>query len=111
MTLAPGARFGSFEIVAPLGAGAMGEVWRARDPRLGRDVALKLVGEPFVADAERMGRFDREAKLLAGFHHPHIAVLYGQEDSGGRRALVMELVEGQTLAERLAAGPIRRGRP
>jgi eukaryotic-like serine/threonine-protein kinase len=106
MTLAPGARFGSFEILAPLGAGGMGEVWRARDPRLGREVALKLVGEAFLSDAERMARFDREAKLLAGFHHPHIAVLYGQEDSGGRRALVMELVEGQTLAERLAAGAI-----
>jgi serine/threonine protein kinase len=106
MSLEPGARFGSFEIVAPLGAGGMGEVWRARDPRLGRDVALKLVGEAFLSDAERMARFDREAKLLAGFHHPHIAVLYGQEDCGGRRALVMELVEGETLAERLAAGPI-----
>jgi len=84
----------------------MGEVWRARDPRLGRDVALKLLGEAFLSDAERAARFDREAKLLASFHHPHIAVLYGQEESGGRRALVMELVEGTTLAERLTAGAI-----
>jgi serine/threonine-protein kinase len=106
VSLEAGARFGSFEIVAPLGAGGMGEVWRARDPRLGRDVALKLIPETFASDAERMARFDREAKLLASLHHPHIAVLYGQEESEGRRALVMELVEGETLAERLAAGAI-----
>jgi eukaryotic-like serine/threonine-protein kinase len=106
MSLAPGARFGPFEVVARLGAGGMGEVWRARDVRLGRDVALKLVGEAFAADAERMARFEREAKLLASFHHPNIGVLYGQEESGGRRALVLELVEGPTLADRLAAGAI-----
>ena len=82
----------------------MGEVWRARDPRLGRDVALKLVAEQFVSDPEREARFDSEAKLLAAFHHPHIAVLYGQEESDGRRALVMELVEGKILSDRLAAG-------
>ena len=118
MSLEPGTRFGSFEIVAPLGAGGMGEVWRARDTRLGRDVALKLIGEAFTADLERLGRFEREAKLLASLHHPHIAVLYGQEEADGRRALVMELVEGPTLADRLAAGGVpaegsavsRRGR-
>jgi serine/threonine-protein kinase len=106
MSLAPGARFGPIEILARLGAGGMGEVWRARDVRLGRDVALKLVGEGFASDAERMARFEREAKLLASFHHPNIGVLYGPEESGGRRALVLELVEGPTLADRLAAGAI-----
>jgi eukaryotic-like serine/threonine-protein kinase len=106
MSLAPGARFGPFEIMARLGAGGMGEVWRAHDVRLDRDVALKLVGEAFAADAERMARFEREAKLLASFHHPNIGVLYGPEESGGRRALVLELVEGPTLADRLAAGAI-----
>jgi dipeptidyl aminopeptidase/acylaminoacyl peptidase len=109
MSLEPGACLGPFEIVAPLGAGGMGEVWRARDTRLGRDVALKLVSDTFVSDPERVARLDREAKLLASLQHPHIAVLYGQEDAGGRRALVMELVEGVTLAERLAAGPIPPG--
>ncbi len=106
MSLAPGARFGPFEIVSRLGAGGMGEVWRAHDVRLDRDVALKLVGEAFAADAERLARFEREAKLLASFHHPNIGVLYGPEESGGRRALVLELVEGPTLADRLAAGAI-----
>ena len=106
MRLEPGSRFGPFEIVASLGTGGMGEVWRARDPRLGRDVALKVIAEAFVSDAERTARFDREARLLASFHHPHIAVLYGQEEWDGRRALVMELVEGETLAERLAEEPL-----
>jgi serine/threonine protein kinase/Tol biopolymer transport system component len=109
MTLEPGARFGSYEIVAPLGAGGMGEVWRARDTRLGRDVALKLVGEAFVSDPERVARFDREAKLLASLQHPHIAVLYGQEEIDGRRVLAMELVEGVTLAERFAGGALPAG--
>ena len=109
MSLEAGTRFGSFEIVAPLGAGGMGEVWRARDTRLGRDVALKLVGEAFTADPERLGRFEREARLLASLHHPHVAVLYGQEEAAGRRALVMELVEGPTLADRLTAGGVPLG--
>ncbi len=106
MSLEAGARFGPYEILSPLGAGGMGEVWRARDARLGRDVALKLVPEAFAADGERMERFEREAKLLASLNHPHIAALYGLEEAGGRRALVMELVPGGTLAERLAGGPI-----
>ena len=106
MVLEPGARFGSYEIATRLGAGGMGEVWRARDAQLGRDVALKLVGEAFGDDPERRARFEREAKLLAACHHPNIAVLYGQEEFEGRRALVLELVEGPTLAERLAAGAI-----
>ena len=106
MVLAPGARFGTYEIAAQLGAGGMGEVWRARDAQLGRDVALKLVGEAFGDDPERRARFEREAKLMAACHHPNIAVLYGQEEFEGRRALVLELVEGPTLAERLASGAI-----
>ena len=84
----------------------MGEVWRARDGRLGRDVALKLVPEAFAVDGERMERFEREAKLLASLNHPHIAALYGLEEAEGRRAIVMELVPGTTLAERLAGGRI-----
>src|SRR4249920_1353072 len=106
MGLEPGARFGSYQIAARLGAGGMGEVWRAHDSRLGRDVALKLVAEAFVADSERLARLEREAKLLAACHHPNIAVLYGLEEFEDRRALVLELLEGPTLADRLAAGPI-----
>jgi serine/threonine-protein kinase len=104
MALDPGARFGAYEVAARLGKGGMGEVWRAHDARLGRDVALKLVGEAFAADPERLSRFEREAKLLASLHHPNIGLLYGVEESDGRRALVLELVPGLTLAERLAAG-------
>src|SRR5712692_7476807 len=98
MPLAPGSRLGPYEIVAPLGAGGMGEVYRARDTRLGREVALKVLPEVFVKDAERMARFEREAQVLASLNHPNIAALYGLEESGGIRALVMELVEGPTLA-------------
>jgi Tol biopolymer transport system component len=93
-------------VLAALGAGGMGEVYRARDARLGRDVALKLLPEAFAADAERMARFEREAQVLASLNHAHIAALYGLEESGGVRALVMELAEGPTLAERIAAGPL-----
>ena len=106
MPLAEGFRLGSYEIVAPLGAGGMGEVYRARDTRLGRDVAVKVLPEAFAADAERMGRFEREAKVLASLNHPTIATIHGLEDSGGTRGLVMELVEGPTLADRIAKGPI-----
>ncbi|MGH9657179.1 MAG: serine/threonine-protein kinase, partial [Bryobacteraceae bacterium] len=102
--LSPGTRLGPFEIVALLGAGGMGEVYRARDTRLGREVALKVLPEIFAADAERMARFAREAQVLASLNHPNIAVLYGVEE----RALVMELVEGPTLADRIAAGPMPR---
>jgi serine/threonine protein kinase len=104
--LEPGARFGSYEIAARLGAGGMGEVWRAHDSRLGRDVALKLVAEAFAADPDRLARFEREAKLLAACHHPNIAVLYGVEEFEDRRALVLELLEGPTLAERMAAAAL-----
>jgi len=106
MALSPGTRLGPYEIVAPLGAGGMGEVYRARDARLGRDVALKVLPEVFAKDAERMARFEREAQVLASLNHPNIAALYGLEESGGVRALVMELVEGPTVAERISDGPI-----
>ena len=106
MTLSPGSRIGPFEVTGSLGAGGMGEVYRARDMRLGREVALKILPAEFVADAERLARFDREARTLAALNHPHIAHLHGVEDSGAVRALVMELVEGEDLAKRLKRGPI-----
>jgi len=106
MTLAAGSRLGPYEIVAPIGAGGMGEVYRAKDPRLGRDVAVKVLPEAFTADVERMARFHREAQVLAALNHTHIAAIYAVEDFQGVRALVLELVEGETLAERLARGPL-----
>src|SRR5438046_10764146 len=102
MTLATGTKLGPYEILAPLGAGGMGEGYRARDTKLGRDVALKVLPEAFAKDCERMARFQREAQMLASLNHPNIASIYGLEESGGVRALVMELVEGPTLAERIA---------
>jgi Tol biopolymer transport system component len=110
VSLQPGARLGLYEIVAPLGAGGMGEVYRARDTKLNRDVALKLLPDLFAADADRLARFQREAQVLASLNHPHIAQIYGLEDSSPStgsgqaaiRAIVMELVEGATLADRIA---------
>jgi len=106
MSLTPGTRFGSIEIVSPLGAGGMGEVYRARDTRLDRQVAVKILLETLARDPDRLSRFEREAKLLAALNHPHIAQIYGLEESGSTRALVMELVEGPTLADRIAEGPL-----
>ncbi len=106
MSLRLGDHLGPYEILAPLGAGGMGEVYRARDPKLNRDVALKVLPEAFAHDPERLARFHREAQLLAALNHPNIAAIYGAEDSGSLHALVMELVEGPTLAERLASGPL-----
>ena len=106
MTLAPGTKLGPYEIAAPLGSGGMGEVYRARDTRLGRDVAIKVLPDALAADAERLARFEREARLLASMNHSSIASIYGIEDAGGRPALVMEVVEGSTLAERLERGPL-----
>jgi serine/threonine protein kinase len=108
MSLVAGTRLGSYEIIALLGAGGMGEVYRARDPRLRREVAIKILPDVFAGDAERLARFEREAHVLAALNHPHIAQVYGLEvgaDDGrpDSRALVMELVEGDTLAERLGA--------
>jgi Tol biopolymer transport system component len=101
-----GSRIGPYEITAKLGEGGMGEVYRATDSKLKREVAIKVLPVAFTADPERLARFEREAQLLAQLHHPHIASIFGLEESGGVRALVMELVEGPTLAERLAAEPL-----
>jgi eukaryotic-like serine/threonine-protein kinase len=106
LALTPGTRLGVYEVTAQLGAGGMGEVYRARDTKLDRDVAIKVLPEPFVADPERVARFQREAKTLAALNHPHIGGIYGLEDADGVRALVLELVEGLTLADRIAEGPI-----
>jgi eukaryotic-like serine/threonine-protein kinase len=109
MALPVGTHIGPYEILAAIGAGGMGEVYRARDAKLGRDVALKVLPEAFARDAERMARFQREAKVLASLNHPNIATIHGLEDSGATHALVMELVEGPTLADRIKAGPIPVG--
>ena len=109
MTVRPGSHVGAYEIVALLGAGGMGEVYRARDARLGRDVAIKILPEVFLTDPDRRARLDREARVLASLNHPHIGAIYGVEETGGFLALVLELVEGQTLAERLTPGTGLRG--
>jgi len=101
-----GQKLGPYEITAKLGEGGMGEVYRATDTKLKRDVAIKVLPATFVEDKERLARFEREAQLLAQLHHPNIASIFGMEESEGTRALVMELVEGPTLAERLEQGPI-----
>jgi serine/threonine protein kinase len=106
MPLKSGTRLGSYEITGAIGAGGMGEVYRARDSKLGRDVAIKVLPEEFARDAERMARFQREAKFLASLNHSHIATIHGLEDSDDTHALVMELVEGPTLADRIKHGPI-----
>jgi eukaryotic-like serine/threonine-protein kinase len=106
MPLTIGSRLGPYEITAAIGAGGMGEVYRARDTKLGRDVAIKVLPEAFARDPDRMARFQREAKVLASLDHPNIASIYGLEDSGGTRALVMQLVEGPTLADRIKSGPV-----
>ena len=94
LALTPGTRLGPYEVVSALGAGGMGEVYRARDTKLDRDVAIKILPEAFAHDADRLARFQREAKTLASLNHPNIAAIHGLEESGGVIALVMELVEG-----------------
>ena len=106
MSLAPGTRIGPYEVISLVGAGGMGEVYRARDPKLQRDVALKVLPGVFASDSERLARFEREARMLAALNHPHIAAIHGFEESHGTRALVLEFVEGETLADRLARGRI-----
>jgi serine/threonine-protein kinase len=106
MPLSPGVRVGTFEILSPIGHGGMGEVWRARDGKLHRDVAIKALPEDLREDPDRLARFEREARLLAALNHPNIASIYGLEEKDGSAYLVLELVEGSTLAERLAAGPL-----
>jgi Tol biopolymer transport system component len=106
MSLTPGARVGTYEILSLIGEGGMGQVYRARDSKLGRDVAFKVLSEAFAGDPDRLARFEREARTLATLNHPHIAHVYGFEQSERSSALVMELVEGEDLAQRLARGPI-----
>jgi serine/threonine protein kinase len=106
MALVPGARVGPYEVISLLGAGGMGEVYRARDTKLNRDVALKVLPEAFALDPDRLARFKREAQVLAALNHSNIAAIHGFEDSGQVHALVLELVEGPTLADRIAQGPL-----
>jgi serine/threonine-protein kinase len=106
MPIAPGTRVGSYEVVTLLGEGGMGQVYRARDTKLGRDVALKVLPALVANDPDRLARFRREAHVLASLNDPHIAQIYGFEDAGGTHALVMELVDGPTLADRIASGPL-----
>ena len=106
MALAAGTRLGPYEILAAIGAGGMGEVYRARDTRLARDVALKILPDAFILDQDRLARFKREAQVLAAINHPNIAAIYGFEESNAVQALVLELVEGPTLADRIAQGSI-----
>ena len=106
MTITAGTRLGVYEVTTPLGEGGMGQVFRARDTKLDRDVAIKILPEAFAHDADRLARFTREAKTLAALNHPHIAAIYGLEESNGITALVMELVEGEDLSQRIARGAI-----
>ena len=106
MTLTPGTRLGPYEILAPLGAGGMGEVYRARDTRLGRDVAVKVLPQHLSANPEVRARFEREAKTVSSLNHPHICTLHDVGREGDTDYLVMELVEGETLAQRLEKGAL-----
>src|SRR6187455_3281804 len=106
MSLPAGTRLGAYEIVSLIGAGGMGEVYQARDTKLNRVVALKILPPSFASDSDRLARFKREAQVLASLNHPNIAAIHGFEDSGETHALVLELVEGPTLADRISAGAI-----
>jgi len=106
MSIAPGTRLASYDVLSLLGAGGMGEVYRARDTRLGRDVAIKVLPESFALDPDRVTRFTREAKMLASLNHPGIAAIYGIEEQGATRALVIELVDGEDLSQIIARGPL-----
>ena len=106
MALSPGKRLGPYEITAPIGAGGMGEVYRATDTNLKRQVAIKVLPAAVASDPERLARFQREAEVLAALNHPNIAHIHGLENSDGNIALVMELVEGRTIADRIAQGAI-----
>jgi serine/threonine protein kinase len=104
-----GSSIGVYHITALLGVGGMGEVYRARDSKLGREVAIKILPKLFSSDPDRLARFEREARILASLNHPHIGAIYGVEEADGVRALVLELVEGETLAGRIARAPIPLG--
>src|SRR5262245_18757480 len=111
MALASGDRVGIYEVVSPLGQGGMGEVYRARDTKLNRDVAIKVLPDLFAADRDRVARFEREAQLLASLNHPNIAAIYGLETAGESSVLVLELVEGTSLADRLKPAGAKRASP
>src|ERR1700681_3847111 len=106
MVIPSGTRLGPYEILSAIGAGGMGEVYRAHDDKLGRDVAVKVLPANFANDPERLARFQREARMLAALNHPNIATIYGLEQADGVSCLVMELVPGETLADRIKAGPL-----
>ena len=106
MALSPGTHLGPYQVTAKIGEGGMGEVYRARDTKLDRDVALKVLPQAFTDDPDRLARFEREAKVLASLNHPNIGHIYGLEEAEGQKALVLELVEGPTLADRIKQGPI-----
>ena len=106
MPLTPGTRIGPYQVTAKIGEGGMGEVYQARDTTLDRDVALKVLPEGFTSDPDRLARFEREAKVLASLNHPNIGSIYGLEEADGVKALVLELVEGPTLADRISQGSI-----
>src|SRR6478735_2917859 len=106
MPLSAGSHIGPYAVTGPLGKGGMGEVWRARDSRLGRDVAIKALPIEFAGDPDRLARFEREAKVLASLNHTNIAAIYGLEQADAQQFLILELVEGETLAERIAHGAI-----
>ena len=106
MALASGTRLGAYEILTLIGSGGMGEVYRATDTKLHRDIAIKVLPSEVAADPDRLARFDREAHVLASLNHPNIAHIHGVDESAGVPALIMELVEGPTLADRLAQGPM-----
>ncbi len=106
MALSEGTKIGPYQVTAKIGEGGMGEVYQARDTKLDRDVALKVLPEAFTSDPDRLARFEREAKVLASLNHPNIGSIYGLEEAEGIKALVLELVEGPTLADRIKQGPI-----
>jgi len=106
MSLSPGTRLGHYDVTFLLGEGGMGQVWQATDTQLNHEVALKILPDAFAEDPDRLDRFTREAQILASLNHPNIAAIYGIEEADGTRALVLELVEGPTLSDRIAKGPI-----
>ena len=106
LALVPGSWLGAYEVLALLGSGGMGEVYRAKDTKLNRDVALKILPDIFRHDPERLARFRREAQVLAALSHPHIGAIYGLDEAGGTQFLVLELVDGESLDRRIARGPI-----
>src|SRR5215510_12792794 len=106
MAIVPGSRVGAYDVIAAIGAGGMGEVYRARDRALNREVALKVLPDAWVLDADRLARFRREAQVLAAISHPNIAAIYGLEESAGVPAIVLEFIDGPTLADRIAQGPL-----